>query len=124
MDIRKRAERQIKQNEASEVMDFTANNTIIRELLLEISCLKVQVKDRGNSYKAKVEENEKLRSTLKEVSGCHTNHGTEKLCDGCLISVADALMAIPDCCTCIHYKEPCTQNKFTPDCTGYVEESA
>lgn len=52
------------------------------EMLLEISCLKVQVKDRGNSYKAKVEENEKLRATLKEVSGCQTKHNTEKLCDG------------------------------------------
>lgn len=63
----------------------------IERLRLDVSCLKVQVKDRGNSYKAKVEENEKLRATLKEVSGCQTKHDTEKLCDGCLISIAAAL---------------------------------
>jgi hypothetical protein len=40
----------------------------IEKLRLDVSCLKVQVKDRGNSYKAKVQENEKLRTTLKEVS--------------------------------------------------------
>ena len=123
LDIRKRAERQISQNEASETMDFTANNTIIRELLLEITCLKVQVRDRGNSYQRKVIENEKLRATLKEVAGCETEHGTEKLCDGCLISIADALMTIPDCKTCTHYKAPYTQNQHTRDCTGYVAES-
>lgn len=61
------------------------------EMLLEISCLKVQVMDRGNSYKAKVEENEKLRSTLRDASECQTRHDTPKLCDGCLMAIADAL---------------------------------
>lgn len=61
------------------------------EMMLEITCLKIQVRDRGNSYQAKVKENEKLRGALKEVSGCHKNHNTPKLCDGCLISIAKAL---------------------------------
>lgn len=63
----------------------------IERLRLDVTCLKVQVKDRGNSYQNKIRENEKLRATLKEVSGCDSKHDTPKLCDGCLISIADAL---------------------------------
>jgi hypothetical protein len=64
---------------------------IIEGLLLEIKCLKIQVRDRGNSFQKQVRENEKLRATLKEVSGCHSEHDTPRLCDGCLVSIADAL---------------------------------
>lgn len=35
--------------------------------------------------------NQKLRATLKEVSGCHEQHDTPKLCEGCLISIGEAL---------------------------------
>lgn len=38
---------------------------IMRELLLEIKCLKVQVEDRGNSYQSKAKENEQLRTKLE-----------------------------------------------------------
>jgi hypothetical protein len=33
----------------------------------------------------------KLRSALKEVSGCHKNDKTPKLCMGCLLTIAKAL---------------------------------
>lgn len=32
-----------------------------------------------------------FKSVFKEVSGCHTDHGTPKLCDGCLISIASVM---------------------------------
>lgn len=64
---------------------------LVSDLLLEIRCLSMHVADRGKSYKDKVKDNEKLKATLKEVAGCQTDHGTEKLCDGCLISIASAL---------------------------------
>ncbi len=35
--------------------------------------------------------NEKLRAVLKEVSGCHEKHDTPMLCEGCLISISEAL---------------------------------
>jgi ATP-dependent helicase YprA (DUF1998 family) len=37
------------------------------------------------------EENERLRSTLKEVSGCQNDDGTPKLCEGCMIAIRCAL---------------------------------
>lgn len=64
---------------------------IIEGLLSEIRCLKVQVCDRGNSFQKATEKNKQLRATLKEVYGCHEKHGTPKLCEGCLISIGDAL---------------------------------
>ena len=90
-ELRKRINKWI-EDSGDDTEELQSAAKIMRDSLLEMSCLKVQVNDRGNSYKTKVEENEKLRATLKEVSGCHTNHGTEKLCDGCLISIADALV--------------------------------
>lgn len=33
----------------------------------------------------------KLREVLKEVSGCHTEHATPRLCTGCLTSIRRAL---------------------------------
>lgn len=89
-DLRKRINKWIADS-GDDTEELQSAAQIMRDSLLEMSCLNVQVKDRGNSYKAKVEENEKLRATLKEVSGCLTKHGSEKLCDGCLISIADAL---------------------------------
>jgi hypothetical protein len=63
----------------------------ISDLQSEIRCLKIQTRDRGNSFQSATEENKRLRATLKEVSGCFENHGGPKLCEGCLISIGDAL---------------------------------
>jgi len=38
-----------------------------------------------------IEEVGILQKTLKEVSGCHENHNTPKLCSGCLGSIRAAL---------------------------------
>jgi len=40
------------------------------------------------------ENNQQLRATLKEVSGCCVEHNTPKLCEGCLISINRALTGI------------------------------
>lgn len=64
---------------------------IIAGLMTEIRCLKAQVCDRGNSYQKATEKIKALRDTLKEVSGCHEEHNTPKLCEGCLISIGNAL---------------------------------
>lgn len=64
---------------------------IIRGLLAEIIDLKIQVCDRGNSFQKVTEENKQLCATLKEVSGCHKEHDTPKLCAGCLLLISDTL---------------------------------
>ena len=38
-----------------------------------------------------VRETLRFKSVLKEVSGCHSEHDTPKLCDGCLISISGVL---------------------------------
>lgn len=38
-----------------------------------------------------VDKISRLESALKEVSGCHNNHDTPKLCDGCLAAISHAL---------------------------------
>lgn len=60
----------------------------ISDLQSEIRCLKIQIRDRGNSFQSATEENKRLRA---KVSGCFENHGGPKLCEGCLISIGDAL---------------------------------
>ena len=67
------------------------HHRLIVDLLQEVKDLKIQVNDRGNSFQKATEKNKQLRATLKEVSGCHDNHNTPKLCEGCLISIGDAL---------------------------------
>ena len=64
---------------------------LIAGLLAEVRDLKIQVCDRGNSFQKATEKNKQLRATLKEVSGCHDKHNTPQLCEGCLISIGDAL---------------------------------
>jgi hypothetical protein len=86
MTILQEAKQYLKQPDAC-VME----SRIIEGLLSEIRCLKIQVCDRGNSFQKATEKNKQLRATLKEVSGCHEKHDTPKLCDGCLISIGDAL---------------------------------
>lgn len=78
-------------NGAPEPDEFEEVREIISGLLLEVKCLKIQVCDRGNSYQKAAEKVKALRKTLKEVSGCHTEHNTPKLCEGCLISISDAM---------------------------------
>lgn len=64
---------------------------IIRGLLAEIRDLKIQVCASGNSFQKAMEKNKQLRATLQDVSGCHEKHNTPKLCQGCLISIYNAL---------------------------------
>lgn len=78
-------------NGQPEDYSITSARRIISGLLMEIKDLKIQVCDRGNSFQKAAEKNKQLRDTLKEVSGCHDKHKTPKLCEGCLISIADAL---------------------------------
>lgn len=68
MNIIKKAKQRIKENLASDIMDFTENNEVIEGLLCEIRCLKVQVCDRGNSFQKSQEKVKSLRSVIKEAS--------------------------------------------------------
>jgi len=64
---------------------------LMKWLIAEVEGLSLHGKTWEKVAKDAHKQIEKLKGALKEVSGCHGNHGTPKLCDGCLISIYDAL---------------------------------
>ena len=68
MEITKIAEQQIKQNEASESMDFTANNAIIRGLLVTIEQLEQTNRNAKDIARLQEQNSERLRCAMEKIA--------------------------------------------------------